>query len=246
MVRTRRRGLAGVVASGLALAGASAGCADEPAAEVMAQGLAWAFALPGSDYQRIAGAEVFVRDRPELATTTREDGTFTLTGLPPGARVSLVLEAPGFPPSQTKIFTLPARGVLDRVTFQVPDQDLYDLLAITLEVDVDPSRCQLVTTITRVGKSLFDEGEHGEAGATAQLSPASGAERGPIYFGADVIPDPTLVESSADGGVLWTNVQPGTYRLTAQKPGVAFEEVEVDCRPGVLVNAAPPYGLQAL
>ena len=34
--------------------------------------------------------------------------------------------------------------------------------------------------------------------------------------------------------------------LTATKEGVKFEPVRLRCRAGVLVNASPPYGLQAL
>jgi len=40
-------------------------------------------------------------------------------------------------------------------------------------------------------------------------------------------------------------VPPGEYVWTADKPGVAFSQVMMKCRPGVLVNASPPWGLQA-
>jgi hypothetical protein len=52
---------------------------------------------------------------------------------------------------------------------------------------------------------------------------------------------------SADGRrVVWTNVDPGTYERSAAADGVDFEWVTMKCRPGVLVHAAPPYGLRAL
>jgi hypothetical protein len=97
-----------------------------------------------------------------------------------------------------------------------------------------------------VGKSLYDEGAHGEAGATVSSTPMIPASSGPVYFNDDVIPDPTFTATSTDGGVVWTNIEPGTYALSATKDGVSFESVTMKCRPGVLVNASPPYGLQAL
>ena len=78
------------------------------------------------------------------------------------------------------------------------------------------------------------------------LEPEVAPERGPIYFNDDVIPDKTQSLSSTDGGIVYTNIPPGEYVLKAHKAGVDFESVRVKCRAGVLVNASPPYGLQAL
>ena len=89
--------------------------------------------------------------------------------------------------------------------------------------------------------SIYDDGAHGEAGATVTLEPAIDPARGPVYFGADVIPDRSLTETSEDGGVLYTNVPVGTYVMRAQKDGVTFEETTMKCEAGVLVNASPPY-----
>lgn len=57
-------------------------------------------------------------------------------------------------------------------------------------------------------------------------------------------PDRTLTETTADGGVLFTNVPPGRYTLRAHKQGAAIRSVAVTCRAGVLTNASPPWGLQ--
>jgi hypothetical protein len=65
-------------------------------------------------------------------------------------------------------------------------------------------------------------------------------EHGPIYFGSNVIPDRSLIETTDDGGVVYIQLPPGQYVLTASKPGVEFAQVNVKCRPGVLVNASPP------
>lgn len=207
-------------------------------------GTAFAFALPGQAYGLIDGGTVSVLEAPEVQAQTRSDGTFELSGVPADAEVTFVIDAEGFPSTQTKTFA-PLGTDLDRLTFQVPDDLLYETLASLLQITPSSDRCQVVTTVTRVGKSLFDDGAHGEAGATVRIDPAPSEGEGPIYFGSDVLPDRTLTETSDDGGVLFVNLPPGTYTLSADKTGVSFEPITIDCRAGVLTNASPPYGLQA-
>jgi hypothetical protein len=209
-------------------------------------GDAFAFTLPGTPYGLIGGATISILEQPEFVVQTDAMGHFVFPAVPPGSEATFVLEAEGFPPARTKTFTIPDSGVLERVTFQVPDDALFDAMASLLMLEVDPATCQIVSTVTRVGKSIYDAGAHGEAGATVTLEPAIGAEHGPVYFGADVIPDPSLTETSEDGGVLFTNVPAGTYVMRAHEDGVTFEETTMKCEAGVLVNASPPYGLQAL
>lgn len=220
--------------------------ADTGPAPVAVSGDAFAFTLPGEPYGLIDGATISILEQPEHTVTTDAEGHFALDALPPGSEATFVLERDGFPVARTKTFTLPDAGPLERVTFQVPDDALFELLAGILMIEVDPGTCQLVSTVTRVGKSIYDAGAHGEAGATVTLDPPIPAEHGPIYFNAGVIPDPTLTETSEDGGVLYTNVPPGTYVMQAHKDGVTFESTTMKCEPGVLVNASPPYGVQAL
>ena len=212
---------------------------------VIVTGTAFAFALPGTPYGRMEGATISVLERPEISTTADDKGEFRLEGLLSGEEASFVIVLKGYPEAQTKTFTLPEAGI-ERLTFQVPADTLYKVLADVVGVTLDPELCQLVSTVTRVGKSLFDEGAHGEVGASVSLEPEVAPERGPIYFNDDVIPDKTQSLSSTDGGIVYTNIPPGEYVLKAHKVGVDFESVRVKCRAGVLVNASPPYGLQAL
>jgi hypothetical protein len=46
--------------------------------------------------------------------------------------------------------------------------------------------------------------------------------------------------------VIFANVPVGNYTLTAARPGSQFATVEIRCRAGVLVNAAPPNDLREL
>jgi hypothetical protein len=228
--------------------GEQTGAADSSGgpAEITVSGDAFAFTLPGTPYGLIDAATITILEDPSLSVVTDADGHFEITGVAPGSEATFLLARDGFPPARTKTFTIPEAGELSQVTFQVPDDDLFDALAGVLMIDVDPAACQLVSTVTRVGKSLYDEGAHGEAGATVTLEPALAPEQGPVYFNETVIPDPTLTETSEDGGVLFYNVPPGVYTMSAHKDGVTFESTTMKCDAGVLVNASPPFGLQAL
>ena len=108
----------------------------------------------------------------------------------------------------------------------------------------DANLCQMVTTVTRVGKSIYDPGAHGEDAVTVTLDPPLAAEHGPIYFNSSVVPDRSLTQTSDDGGVLFIQVPPGEYVWTARKAGAVFSRIKMACRAGYLVNASPPKGLQ--
>ena len=92
---------------------------------------------------------------------------------------------------------------------------------------------------------MYDPGADGEGGAVVDL-PGATPGAGPIYFNSSVLPDRSLTETSDDGGVLYIQVPPGEYVMTAHKPGAEFRQVKFKCRPGVLVNASPPWGLQRI
>ena len=181
-----------------------------------------------------------------MQMVTGADGKFRFDGLEEGSEVTLLLEHPEYHPIQTGTIKLGPYGA-HRITFQAVDYFTYYGLAFLVGILPDEQNCcQMVTTLTREGKSLYDPGAHGEEGATASLDPPLSPEHGPIYFGSDVFPDRSLTESSDDGGVLFVQVPPGEYVWTADKPGVEFTQVKMKCRPGWLINASPPWGLQVI
>ena len=191
----------------------------------------------------IANAHVFVLENPTLTTTSDATGHFVITGVPVGSDASLVMEHPDYILIQTGTHEVPAEGIT-RMTFQAVTPDTRNALAQSLSITVDDTRCQMVTTVTRIGRSVYDPGAHGEDGVIVTIDPPLPATSGPVYFNASVIPDTTLSMTSEDGGVLFTNVPPGEYTWTATKAGATFAQVRMSCRAGVLVNAAPPWGLQ--
>jgi len=193
---------------------------------------------------RIAGADISLVEHPERHVTTGLDGHFVFDGLEEGSEATVVLSHPDYHAIQTGTIKLGPRGI-DRVTFQAVIFDIYDILAALLGVvPDDANRCQMVTTVTRLGKSIYDPGAHGEEGVTVTLEPPLAADHGPIYFNSSVLPDRTLVQTSDDGGVLFIQVPPGEYTWTAHKAGAVFSRIKMKCRVGYLVNASPPKGLQ--
>lgn len=261
--------------AGMAGGAGEGGSGGLPTATVSMGGIAWGFTLPGQGgYDRIVGANVSVLEMPELTTTTNEQGEFTVEGVPAGSDATFVLEHESYPLAYTKTHTVPDRDLTD-LTFQVPNDDLYAAIELLLGISTDPSKCQMVSTFTRDGRTIGDPGHHGQAGAVLGLEVPDGAEiaEGPIYFGDNVVPDRARAYASLDGGVLILNADPGDYRLSAecvsdsdlvddflaeypaesypdedlrcQTEDVEFESVRMKCRPGVFVNASPSYGLQA-
>ena len=198
----------------------------------------------------VAGLSVEVLEDPSLATTTDANGHWRIDGIPVGAQATFFLHGDVRYPIQTKTFTVPAGG-LERVSFQSPSTTIVGAFESFLHITTDPTRCHIASTVTRQGYSLYlgaPDGTHGEPGATVTISPMPAAGGDPIYFNGSrfdtIWPDRALGSTTADGGVLFVNVTPGTYTLTAHKPGATIEQVTVGCRAGVLTNASPPHGLQ--
>ncbi|MFN8038223.1 MAG: hypothetical protein U0Q07_03335 [Acidimicrobiales bacterium] len=234
----------GAAASASSAAVAPAGA---PAATATVSGDAMHFGLGGGP---VPGGAVTVLERPDLTTTTDADGHWVLDGLVVGDDATFVLTATGRPVVQTATFTVPAGG-LERVAFQSPDDQIFAGFAQVLRITPDPTRCQVASTVTRRGHSVYGPaGSHGEPGAVAWIDPAPASADGPVYFNlidAGLIwPDRSLDRTTDDGGVVWTNVSPGTYTLRASLAGADIAPARITCRPGVLVNASPPWGLQVV
>ncbi|MFT5585935.1 MAG: hypothetical protein ACI9VR_003530 [Cognaticolwellia sp.] len=138
--------------------------------------------------------------------------------------------------------------------FQAVAQASVAGLAYLAGVALDPTACQVVTTITDPAMDQvstwaeFDAFQpHGLADMTATLQ-GDGVVPDPVYFNDSVLPDTTLSVSSGDGGVLWANVEAGyTYKIKSSEPGgtYAFDKISIDCQAGRLINASPPWGATA-
>lgn len=117
-----------------------------------------------------------------------------------------------------------------------------ELAGDLLQVDtLDPSRCQMATTVTAPDPQ--DIYAPGEPGATVALDPPVPSEQGPYYFNEQVLPTVTLTETTTDGGVTVVDAEPGVYRWTGEKEGVEFGALTMTCVGGWLTNASPPWGM---
>jgi hypothetical protein len=243
VLAVRARLLAAVVAATLLTAAATA-----EARRVHLRGTAYEF---NNTSVRLAGATVRVAELPGLRARTRADGTYDLA-VPDRSRVTPYINAPGYGPIHLQTFRTDGED-LARVNFQTPTEAVYAALAALLDVPLDAQgriqECAIVSTFsTRNVRDLgFDAftgyGAHGVAGATAFATPALPAA---IYFNESVIPDPAQRRSSVDGGVIWTRVPAGTYRIRARHPSRRFASFLATCAPGRVVNANPPWGLHEL
>ena len=236
--------LGALIASATLLATA----APAQAATVQLSGTAYEF---NNVEVRLAGATIRVAERPGLRATTRDDGRYDLA-VPDGARITPYIEAEGY--RSIHLQTFRTRGEnLRNVNFQTPTEAVANGLAALLAVPSDesgaPRDCVIVSTFSTrnvrgVGFEAFvGYGAHGVAGATAQASPALPE---PVYFNEHVIPDRSQELSSEDGGVIWTEVPAGVYRISASHPSTEFASFRATCAPGRIVNANPSWGLHEL
>jgi hypothetical protein len=123
------------------------------------------------------------------------------------------------------------------------------LIYFFLQRDPFEDGCVIVSTVSDpqvVGMS-FDEfihfAPHGVAGATVSGVPELPE---PIYFNDAVMPDLRQTATSGDGGVLWANVPPGVYEVSASHPDVEFATFTATCEQDRVINASPPWGLHGI
>ncbi len=214
---------------------------------VLIKGTAYSF----DNQAPIAGATIQARGAPGAVATSDSRGHYRLD-VPAGRKVTPFVEAEGYHGIFLQTFTT-HRRTLRKVNFQIPSEATYFALAALLHVKLDSNgdlrRCAIVSTVST--KAIRDltflqfvaYGAHGVPGATAATSPTL---PGPVYFNDNVIPDPSLTETSTDGGVIWTEVPRGTYRVGARHPSKRFASFVATCRKGRVVNANPPWGLHQL
>jgi hypothetical protein len=204
-------------------------------------------------HQPLEGATVTLEEYPELSTTSDAAGAYVLEGVPLGERVTPKIELSKHVNAWHQSLVL--EGDLDMLYFQAIPTTTFGILKSLLEdsgltVDLDTA-CAVVTTVSDTSmaevqgwEAFLERGDAGQlAGATAEIGPESGLR---LYFNEDVRPDPTVELTTTDGGVLWVNVAPGDYTLSASHPDASFPQVDIDCEAGRFINASPPKGLTAL
>jgi hypothetical protein len=201
----------------------------------------------------IAGATIRVRELPGATATTDGNGDYRLT-VPDETDVTPYIEPPaGY--HQIDLQTFHTRGkAIKNANFQTPADAEYNGLAALLQVplgpDGRPAECVIVTTASARNvrgvdfETFVARTPHGVPGATARARPAlPGAA---IYFNDQVVPDRSQTATSGDGGIIWTEVPAGTYRVITKSPSTRFASFLATCEPGRIVNANPPWGAYEL
>jgi len=208
---------------------------------------------------------VWIAEYPEtrgLDITTDDSGWWTMYIVKDSGsdlEFSFVFEKDGWVTTKTNVNTI---GDEDDVDFAIQfiDPTFFETAMVPLVEGMMQGgdypdfafENAMVVTVGKSWASMHDDRlPHGDPGATVSVQPASDGFIGPIYFNKDVIPDLAQTDVSVDGGVVWLNMpQEGTYRVTADKPGVTYPEVEftftqADKEAGVVLYiASPPDSLE--
>ncbi len=200
----------------------------------------------------LEGATIKVREVPGLSATTDANGDYVLE-VPDDTNVTPYIEPPaGY--NQIDLQTLHTRGEdIENANFQTPADAEYAglsaILSVPLGDDGRPEQCVIVTTASARNvrgvdyETFHARTPHGVAGATSEEFPAID---GPTYFNEFVIPDASKTETSEDGGIVWTEVPAGTYRIATTSPNTRFASFLATCKNGRIVNANPPWGAYEL
>jgi len=257
----RRAALAAPLVLVAALVGAGSGADGAPAKgpkTVTISGTAYQFA---STHHFLVGGTVHVLEDKSATASVAADGTYTLT-VKNNADVTPYVTADGYGTTYLQTFHTDGADLL-HVNFQTPTADVIPLLAFALDAPLEngyPAQCAIVSTVNtkQVRGVSYDQfvewGAHGVAGVVATLTPEKGTKLTKkqkrrikeTYFDHTTTPNATQFPTSLDGGVGWTHVPPGKYRLTAHGAGSSWAPVHVTCANGRIVNANPPWGLHQL
>jgi hypothetical protein len=242
--------LSGVFAfAAIALASAAMVTSANAADTVTISGRAYAFNHMDTFLE---GATIKVREIPSLSATTDANGDYVLA-VPDDTNITPYIEPPaGY--NQIDLQTFHTRGQdIENANFQTPADaefaGLAAILSVPLGDDGRPTECAIVTTasarnVRGVDYDTFHQRTpHGVPGATSEEFPALD---GPIYFNEFVIPDTSKTETSEDGGIVWTEVPTGTYRIATSSPTTRFASFLATCEPGRVINANPPWGAYEL
>jgi hypothetical protein len=148
-------------------------------------------------------------------------------------------------------------GTVSDIAIQMPDELYLSVAKGQLEAglrQVIPGftiQNLLVSTVGKSWASLYSfQLPHGDPGATVSMTPVPqnayyNLPSGPIYFDETVTPNPFLAATTVDGGVLFDNLAPGTYSVTAAKAPYSYATAtfRVDAAIPVYISS-PPHSIQ--
>jgi len=169
-------------------------------------------------------------------------------------RLSFVYELAGYPTTKSQVVEVTGAGITD-LAVQFPTQAYYAAAKGQIEQQIGALigapyslRNVLVTTVGKSWASMYSpELPHGDPGVQVSISPAIQfpVSLGPVYFNEAVAPDPTLMSTSVDGGVLFGNLASGSHTITASKAPFSYSALTFVVQDQVqLYVASPPHATQ--
>ena len=208
----------------------------------------------------VAGVRVSIAELPitkRLDIRTDADGRWRFQAIKLKGKpldVSFVYELAGYPTTKSQVFQIGDAGITD-LAVQFPTAAYYTAAKGQIEQQVGallgaPYTLAnvLVTTVGKSWASMYDARlPHGDPGAVVSITPPTAlpASLGPVYFNADVSPDPALTSTSVDGGVLFGNLAAGAYTVTAAKAPFTYASLTFLVEDDVpLYIASPPHATQ--
>jgi hypothetical protein len=208
----------------------------------------------------VSGARVSIAELPiTKLLNVRSDGNgrwklaaVKVKGTP--LRVSFVYDLAGYATTKSQVFQIGDAGLTD-LAVQFPTAAYYAAAKGQIEQQIGaligaPYTLAnvLVTTVGKAWASMYNpELPHGDPGAVVSINPAAAfpASLGPVYFNAEVSPDPTLTSTSIDGGVLFGNLGAGSYTVTASKAPFTYAALTFVVEDDIpLYVASPPHATQ--
>jgi len=206
------------------------------------------FAQPAGSSENIPGVEVIVLETGQTVAYTDSSGNYSFE-YPVGQSMTLMFRKNGYKTSQTGTFTVPPEGfsgLHNNITYQAIGHKLYELMKYAVEITslelIKSDACQLITTVTAYGKTLYDDPQ-GEPGATLSVQDQSGKTHHgkTCYFGifrGKTLPVCFNQKTSEDGGVFVLNLEAkpnrdipndihpenNPYQVIASKPGLEYSE----------------------
>ena len=162
---------------------------------------------PGND--PVEGLEVCVfGDASKPCATTDRKGTFVMRA-PPRKRLMLSFEGRDeFPPAVATYETTTSDGAFEVLIFPLALLPMLDD-AIGQKIDLGLGHVLLEA------HSALNEAAPNVSGVTAAIDPATGL--GP-YYQADLLPDVSLTETGAAGGIGFVNLTTGSYDVALHHP----------------------------
>ena len=171
----------------------------------------------------VQGLTVYLAGGFQINGTSDENGEFTISGVPAGEIVTLIVQGPGYASLNTGKFKTPTVNMSES-DIEIPvidEQFVNGILWNFPGVDFDNNGIIMGRAGASSGESL--------SGTSISIDPPSGSIAYNVWG-----PDPYLTGTSEDGMFALYNISPGNYNLYGDKAGYEFSPFFTNVYPGTV------------